>query len=477
MFPKMIWQKVGKTRQYCLTSILTLMVFGLTQNGFGQNSHSHNGMLNQNNLTSADGREISTVVLKDEAPYFSPKRLKVSKGGIVKWENKGPGLVHTIAVSTDAGVISSGAIRPGETFTFDFKDFDNAVVKAACEVHPYMFGIVIIGSPADSLISAVETKPEAKKKAEPKILEFSLPIADSVPGILEIDAEDNVWFTMGGGGFANINFPPLAMIGKMTLDGDLSTYHLPTKASAPDGLVLNADGTLYITEFLGNKIAKMDAQRKIIEEFTIPTPDANPTALALDSKGNLWFNENKGNKVGRLSPNGIITEFVIPTINSRPTGMVIDREDRVWFAERDGNKIGCIHLDGTIVEYSIPTPKAKPTAMAVDEKGRVWFSERQGNKIAVIENGKIKEYPLPNPNSGPFFILIDGNGHIWFSEIFGDRIGDLNPDTGNIVEYDIPTKDSWVGGIAMDSQGNVWYALQLKNKIGVIIRSAHGENH
>lgn len=412
-----------------------------------------------------------TVILSDEAPYFSPKRLRIPRGSSVRWENRGPALIHTIAVNTAKGLVH-GSVKPGESWSHTFADNEDAVIKTACEVHPYMYGIVIVGNPPDSLLLAGESAARARPdEPQLKILEFPLPKTDSVPSIMAVDAEDNVWFTMGGGGFANINYPPQSMIGRITLDGDLTVHQLPTKASAPDGLIVSPTGEIFITEFFGNKIARIDPRRKTMEEFNIPTAEAWPTALALDSKGNLWFNENKGNKIGRLSPSGIITEYLIPTANSRPTGMVIDAHDRVWFAQRDGNKIGCVLNDGSIVEYRIPTPKAKPTAMAVDAQGRIWFSERQGNKIAVLENDQIREYPLPHPDSGPFFLLIDGDGQVWFTELFGNRIGVLNPRTGVIAEHDLPTKDAWPGGLAMDSQGNLWFALQLKNKVGVILRS------
>src|SRR3977135_1077550 len=46
-----------------------------------------------------------TVILSDEAPYFTPKRLRIPRGSTVKWENRGPALVHTIVVSTANGVL------------------------------------------------------------------------------------------------------------------------------------------------------------------------------------------------------------------------------------------------------------------------------------------------------------------------------------------------------------------------------------
>ena len=413
------------------------------------------------------------VILRDEAPYFNPKRLRIARGSTVVWENRGPALVHTIAVSTAKGMTRSGSIRPGQTWSFTFNETDDAVVKTSCEVHPYMYGIVIVGNPPDYLISVAESTLGSNNggNATARILEFSLPVPNSVPGILAIDADDNVWFTMGGGGFANIDYPPLNKIGRLTLDGDITVYSLPTEGCGPSGIIIGLNGIVYVTELFGNKIARLDPHRHIVEEFPIPTLEAWPTGLGLDAEGNLWFNETKGNKIGRLTRSGNITEFNVPTTASRSTGMVVDRTGNVWIAEREANKIGCLRPDGTFIEYSIPTPRAKPTGITLDERGRVWFAEREGNKIGVLEDGQIREFALPTANAAPFFPLADRNGQIWFSEMFGNRIRMLNPENREFIEYAIPTKDSWPLGLAVDSQGNLWFAEQLGNKIGVLLRN------
>lgn len=420
-----------------------------------------------------------TVILRDEAPYFNPRRLRVARGSKIVWKNQGPVLTHTILINAASGVARSGSIRPGHTWSYVFGESDDAVVKTSCEIHPYMYGIVIVGDPPDKLIQAVESKldPNQSSGLLARVLEFSLPVPDSFPGILAIDSEDNVWFTMGGGGFAGIEIPPRNLIGRLTLDGDIKIYSVPTQASGPSGIVVSPDGMVFTTELFGNKIARIDPLKHVIEEHPAPTPDSWPTGLALDGEGNLWFNETKGNKIGCLSRSGNITEFPVPTPGSRSTGLAVDPQGNVWIAEREGNKIGCLRRDGTFLEFSIPTPQAKPTGLTLDSQGRVWFAERQGNKIGVLENGQIREYPLPNPNSGPFSVLVDQEGQVWFTEMFGNRIGMLNPISEKIVEYDLPTKDSWPGGLAMDSQGNLWFSMQLRNKVGVILRTPGGELH
>ena len=413
------------------------------------------------------------VVLKDEAPYFNPKRLELPHGGTVEWENRGPSLIHTIVIRNAGGTIRSGSIQPGQTWSHTFAAGEDAVIKTACEVHPYMYGVVIVGRPSVSIAAASETT--AAGATRPPMLEFTMPIADSVPGILAADAEDNIWIAMSGGGLKNIDLPTLHYVARLTIEGDVTVYPLPTRESAPDGLVVAPDGSIYISEYLGNRIARLDPAARTVEEFVIPSPNAKPTGLAVDADGALWFNENGAGKVARLDRRGVITEFPIPTPNSRPTGLAIDQRGVVWISERDAGKIAALHRDGTFIEYAIPTPDAKPSGIAVDELGRVWFAERNGNKIGVIERGVIREYPLPRENSGPLFVLPDRNGRIWFSQLFGSRIGALDAATGAIVEYDLPATDAWPGGLAFDSQANLWFSLQLKNKVGVILRQRPDE--
>jgi virginiamycin B lyase len=412
------------------------------------------------------------VDLYDDTPYFNPKRIRVPNGTTVTWENHGPGLTHTIVFVGENGTVHSGPLRPKQIWSHTFAG--DTVIKISCEIHPYMYGMVVVGDPPGDMIKAVETELQRPTvgQASARIIEFPLPIPNSVPGILAVDGEDNVWLTLGGGGWGNINFPPLDKFARLTIDGDISIFSTPTPDSGPSGLLIDPDGTIFITELMAGKIARFSPRQKTIEEFTVPTTPSWPTGLAVERDGSLWFNETKGNKVGKLLRDGTIVEYPVPTDGANPTGMVIDARGAVWIAERDAGKVASITKSGLFVELSLSTPNAKPAGMALDSRGRVWVAERSGNKLAVIEGGVVREYPLPNPNSAPFFVVPDVDDNIWFSEVFGNRIGVLVQKTGDIVEFGLPTKDAWPGGLAFDQQGNLWFTEQLGNKVGVLTNAA-----
>jgi len=412
-----------------------------------------------------------TVVIQDDAPYFRPKRTQIASGATVTWKNVGPSLIHTILIRSADGSVTSGSITPGHSWTYHFAENQDAVIRTSCEIHQYMFGILIVGKPSTDLVKAVdsELQPDSKASLSVRYREFPIPINDSVPGILALDGDDSAWFTMGGGGFGNISLPPLNRVGRMTSDGDLVVYDLPTPKAGPSGIILGQHGVAYVTEFFGNKIARIDANTKTITEFPLPTANAWPTGIAKDSRGNIWFAETNGNKIGKLTPQNHIIEYPLPTPASRSTGIAVDKDDQVWVAERDANKVACLRRDGSFVEYAVPTPNGKPTGIAVAADNTIWFAEREGNKIGHIAENKVSEFSLPHPHSGPFIVLPDHEGKIWFSEIFGNRVGHLDPESRKIDEFPLPSPDSWPAGISGDSMGNIWYASQLKNRVGVLV--------
>ncbi len=79
-----------------------------------------------------------------------------------------------------------------------------------------------------------------------------------------------------------------------------------------------------------------------ISEYDIPTLNARPHAIAAGKNNDLWFTEWGANKIGRISVmDGKMNEYDIPTSSAEPHGITCDENGEVWFA-LECNKIGCI---------------------------------------------------------------------------------------------------------------------------------------
>lgn len=106
-------------------------------------------------------------------------------------------------------------------------------------------------------------------------------------------------------------------------DGGLATN---AKISSPSGIAIAADGSIYITEFRGNRIRRIGTDGIISTIAGIagthrgsgshfsgdngPATDADisgPDGIAIGSDGSVYFADTGNNRIRRISPNGIIT--------------------------------------------------------------------------------------------------------------------------------------------------------------------------
>jgi virginiamycin B lyase len=93
----------------------------------------------------------------------------------------------------------------------------------------------------------------------------------------------------------------------------------------------------------GNKIGRITPQGTITE-FLVPTADSNPWLITAGPDGNLWFTESYINHIGRITPQGTITEFAIPHPGSVPDGITAGPDGNLWFTEREST-IGRITIE------------------------------------------------------------------------------------------------------------------------------------
>jgi sugar lactone lactonase YvrE len=135
----------------------------------------------------------------------------------------------------------------------------------------------------------------------------------------------------------------------------LHRYSLPngsvpseyTDAYDSAGIANGGDNNLWIAEAGTNEIARMTTNG-VVTQFHIPTPNSRPQEIVLGNDGNLWFTEFYGNKIGRITPAGVITEYPVPTPNAGLTGIANCRvfgcplgpHGHIWFVESAANKVG-----------------------------------------------------------------------------------------------------------------------------------------
>jgi virginiamycin B lyase len=107
-----------------------------------------------------------------------------------------------------------------------------------------------------------------------------------------------------------------------------------------------SDGSLWFTEFTGNKIGKISKATGAIVEYPLPEPLSGPISLTLASDGNIYTDESLSNKIAKLVPaTGVISEMAIPAPpGAFPDEIRFGTGNKIWFPELVADQVGSMTL-------------------------------------------------------------------------------------------------------------------------------------
>jgi virginiamycin B lyase len=263
-------------------------------------------------------------------------------------------------------------------------------------------------------------------------------------------------------------------------------WAVPTKGAHPHDPAVGADGALWFTEQMVNKIGRLDPKTGEIKEYTLPSDkNAGPHGLMADRDGNIWFTANFGGYIGKLDPRtGHVDEFKTGEKADDPHTLVFDNNGIIWFTVQGGNMVG--RLDpktGKINLKEVPTESALPYGIQINSKGIPVFCELGTHKMASIDpqTMAIKEYNLPD-EARPRRLAIAADDTVYFTDFKSGHLGILNISTGAVRLLPSPGgADSNPYGITITPDGMVWYSesgvkpntiIRFDPKTGVFARAA-----
>jgi virginiamycin B lyase len=284
----------------------------------------------------------------------------------------------------------------------------------------FAIGLVMLAHPFSASVEAhagvrARTCPDAKTKF--KVKRFSI---DAALGGLAIGPNGNVWFTL----------LDEDRIGRLTPDGKVTYFsegitdnpeRAVRGAVAPQGITNGPDGNMWFTEHGADRIARVTPDGTITEfsaGITRPSgpaaadfTDAAPASIVTGADGNLWFTEQIADRIGRITPDGVITEFSagitpspsqsLPGLHqyqaAQPGPITKGADGNVWFVELLAGRIGRITPEGVITEFPIPVESptypdayngstqyrvvAGVSSITAGTDGNVWFTQFTGGPI------------------------------------------------------------------------------------------------
>jgi len=274
--------------------------------------------------------------------------------------------------------------------------------------------------------------------ANGKIDAYAIPSGAS-PFFIQIAPDGSKWFTETAG------------VGRLSPNGVVTEWAV-TLEHADDNieqLSLDPWGHVWFVErnFDGvgaagtNKVHRLDPRTNVISTYAVPTFGGTPSGVVANANGTVWVSEYYANAIALLDPATAphSDEVVVP--HALTAGNQAAQVSRIAAGRTPSTRAPVTPSAHTVkplvtpgwIEYPLPTANAEAEDMRVDRHGRVWFEEDAGllGRLDPYE-ARITEYAIPSPNSGYYNIAWDKRTDLlWFTEagVFAPvttKIGYLN---------------------------------------------------
>ena len=236
--------------------------------------------------------------------------------------------------------------------------------------------------------------------------------------------QDVGWMTTGPRGSVWFAERDTGKIGRITANGRITEYQLPTSTATPQGIVFAPDGNIYVTEQGANAIARLNPRTGHATDIPVPTPDSGPQSGALGPDGAIWFVERSADKVGRMTLDGHFTEYPL-TPGSFPNRIVVGPDGALWFTELFGGKIGRITTNGVLTEYPID---GGPVGITVGKDRQLYVALALAPGVARVNlEGQVTgHWDVPGAVE-PLQITTGFGLDIWVTDPSGGNIYRLTP--------------------------------------------------
>jgi len=274
---------------------------------------------------------------------------------------------------------------------------------------------------------------------------------------------------------------------KPTASGSVSSEPLAATdvaIAAPEDVAFDAEGNLYVSEFEGNRIDRIDEALglQVVAgtgssgyagdgSLAIDADLSAPAGIAFDTEGTLLLADHHNGCIRMVETTGVIDRLWGtcgavgysgdggPALDAQlndPIGIAIDGDGHLWIADELNGRIRRVNVDGSIETVAgggtVKPANAKdgtratklrlshPSYLAIDGSGNVYFSDFLENVVMRIDtSGGVTR--------------IAGTGKAGYS-------GDGGPATK--AELSFPT------GLALDGSGNLYISDAENNEIRMV---------
>ncbi|GGR31424.1 NHL repeat-containing protein [Streptomyces netropsis] len=264
---------------------------------------------------------------------------------------------------------------------------------------------------------------------------------------------------------------------------------IATRLHHPHGVALDREGNLYISEWDGHRVRKVNRSGIITTVAgngtagyvsdggpAIATRLHYPDGLAFDREGNLYIAEHGNHRVRKVTPSGIITTvagngtagFVsdggpaIATQLNSPRKVAVDEAGNLYIADANNHRIRRVGPDGIIttvagngtagyVDDGGPAAGTRiyfPQGVALDRAGNLYIADYNNHRVRGVTG--VAQLTPPLPPAADLHGDVVSPYRVQRGEEFdvGARVGNRgpNPADGRYVTVVLTLADGLLGG-------------------------------
>ncbi len=292
----------------------------------------------------------------------------------------------------------------------------------------------------------------------------------------------------------------MCQIAKLNYDGEVLAHWKMPEDSGPHGLLVDADGHLWVSLEFAGAVVRLDEEGHIVETVDVrifadgaPLPiNPAPHGICLGAdRQTIWFTGKRTSTVGKINPDRSVQHFALENLGAIPIFLGAGPGGNVWGTELSAGAIVRVSPDGTVKEFAIPTTNSRPIGIIPDPMGEhMWFTEETGRKVGRIgADGTIAEYPVPilQPNHILGSLSFDPEMNLWV-QVYVDRNNPVPSGPDYLVKFDqsirqvtgtqlsgVPASTFIAPGrgvmfhrIRMGMDGNLWFTEMMTDRIGKV---------
>jgi virginiamycin B lyase len=153
------------------------------------------------------------------------------------------------------------------------------------------------------------------------------------------------------------------------------------------GMPPDQHNNLYVLQFRGSEIGRIDAKTKEVKIYKTPFPASRPRRGRIGADGNLWFAEFGANAIAMFDPKTeAITEWRLPLKHSNPYDVVRNERGEVWTGSEFTDRVSRFNpATGEFVDYLMPQEVNIRRVFFDDARNEFWIGANHSAELLKVE--------------------------------------------------------------------------------------------